>query len=38
MTNDKISTKVVTGIVRFSYEHVFEPYAIADGAVLKYFV
>ena len=38
MTNDKISTKVVTGIVRFSYEHVFEPKAIAEGAAPKYSV
>ena len=30
------STQITTGKVRFSYVHVFEPYAALDGAVPKY--
>lgn len=33
-----MSTRVVTGMVRFSYVHVFEPTAAADGAEPKYSV
>lgn len=33
-----MSTKVVTGEVRFSYAHVFEPHAVEDGKDLKYSV
>jgi Protein of unknown function (DUF2815). len=32
------STKVVTGIVRFSYAHVFEPQSIEEGGDKKYSV
>ena len=35
---DTLKTKVVTGKVRFSYAHVFEPVAIDDGATPKYSV
>ena len=35
MTNNKNSTKVVTGIVRLSYEHVWEPASI-NGSNPKY--
>lgn len=35
MTNNKNSTKVVTGIVRLSYEHVWEPASI-NGSTPKY--
>lgn len=38
MTNVKNSTKVITGIVRWSYVHVWEPKAIGEGAVPKYSV
>lgn len=31
-----VSTKVVTGKVRFSYAHVFEPVAMAEGQEAKY--
>ena len=32
------ATKVITGLVRFSYAHVFKPVAIVDGADPKYSV
>lgn len=35
---DANSTKVVTGLVRFSYTNVFEPSAMNDGDTLKYSV
>ena len=37
MSNEN-STKVITGLVRFSYAHVFEPQAAAEGADKKYSV
>lgn len=36
--NDFTATKVVTGKVRFSYLHVFEPSAVAEGQDKKYSV
>ena len=33
-----MATKVVTGKVRFSYEHVFQPWAAAEGQAKKYSV
>lgn len=35
---EKLSTKVVTGKVRFSYANVFQPRAVADGQEPKYSV
>jgi hypothetical protein len=35
---DEKSTKVVTGMVRFCYAHVFEPVAVNEGDRLKYSV
>jgi hypothetical protein len=32
------TTKVVTGKVRFSYAHVFEPHSVEEGGVKKYSV
>src|SRR5690625_664172 len=37
-TNKNQATKVVTGEVRFSYLHVFEPHAIEEGQDKKYSV
>lgn len=37
-TNKNQATKVVTGEVRFSYLHVFEPHAIEEGQEKKYSV
>lgn len=37
-TNQMTETKVVTGKVRFSYLHVFEPWAMDDGQEPKYSV
>lgn len=36
MANENQATKVVTGKVRFSYLHVFEPWAMEDGQEKKY--
>lgn len=36
MAKDGITTTVVTGKVRFSYAHVFQPTAIDEGAEKKY--
>ena len=36
MANDKPATKVITGLVRFSYAHVFKPHSSIDGAEPKY--
>ena len=36
MSNQAAATKVVTGVVRLSYAHVFEPTAISEGNVPKY--
>ncbi len=36
--NQNIETKVITGMVRFSYLHVFEPYAMDDSQEKKYSV
>lgn len=36
--NQMLSTKVVTGLVRFSYLHVFEPSSIGDSEEKKYSV
>ena len=33
---ENVSTKVITGKVRFSYAHVFEPVAMAEGQDVKY--
>ena len=33
---ENVSTKVITGKVRFSYAHVFEPVAMAEGQDAKY--
>ena len=33
---ENVSTKVITGKVRFSYAHVFEPVAMAEGQEAKY--
>lgn len=33
---DNLNTKVVTGLVRFSYLHVWEPYAMEEGQKKKY--
>jgi Protein of unknown function (DUF2815) len=38
MSNPNSNTKVVTGKVRFSYVHVFEPHAIEEGQEKKYSV
>lgn len=38
MTNNISSTKVMTGIVRFSYVHLLEPYAAQSGQDEKYSV
>lgn len=38
MTNKNQATKVITGEVRFSYLHVFEPHAIEPGQDAKYSV
>src|SRR5690625_3973684 len=38
MTNKNLQTKVVTGEVRFSYLHVFEPHAVEEGQEKKYSV
>jgi hypothetical protein len=38
MQNDKPATKVITGLVRFSYAHVFKPHSSIDGAEPKYSV
>lgn len=38
MAETKATTKVVTGKVRFSYAHVWEPKAIEEGATPKYSV
>lgn len=38
MAKEEQPTKVVTGKVRFSYLHVFEPVAISEGGDLKYSV
>ena len=32
MANNELNTKVVTGLVRFSYVHIFEPTAIDEGS------
>jgi len=37
-TNDFTATKVITGEVRFSYLHVFEPSAVGEGQDKKYSV
>ena len=36
MANNELNTKVVTGLVRFSYVHIFEPTAIDEGSDEKY--
>mgnify|MGYP000762837256 CR=1 FL=1 len=36
MANESQPTKVITGKVRFSYLHVFEPWAMEDGQEKKY--
>lgn len=36
--NPSTTTKVITGMVRFSYLHVFEPHAIEEGQEKKYSV
>lgn len=38
MDNQNVATKVVTGKVRFSYLHVWEPSAMSEGAEKKYSV
>lgn len=38
MANNEANTKVVTGLVRFSYVHIFEPSAMDDGDDKKYSV
>lgn len=38
MTNKNQETKVITGIVRFSYLHVFEPHAVDESQPKKYSV
>lgn len=37
-TTDTLSTKVITGLVRFSYLHIWEPVAIQEGQDKKYSV
>ncbi len=37
-TNQATATKVITGKVRFSYLHVYEPYAMEEGQEKKYSV
>jgi hypothetical protein len=37
-TNEMVSTKVVTGLARFSYVHVWEPSAVQEGQDKKYSV
>lgn len=37
-TNQSTATKVITGKVRFSYLHVFEPYSMEEGQDKKYSV
>lgn len=37
-TKEAVATKVVTGKVRFSYAHVFEPHAMEEGQTKKYSV
>lgn len=34
--NENLNTKVITGKVRFSYLHVWEPAAISEGGEKKY--
>ena len=38
MANNEANTKVVTGLVRFSYVHIFEPSAMDDSSDEKYSV
>lgn len=38
MANDYQETKVITGLVRFSYTHVWEPAAVGEGSDKKYSV
>lgn len=38
MANQNTSIRIKTGVVRFSYAHVFEPHAIAEGTEPKYSV
>lgn len=38
MANQNTTVRIKTGVVRFSYAHVFEPHAIAEGAEPKYSV